>query len=44
VNVQTWKARCVLCQKLVAVRANADEAAKVLDHHLAKEHGIEVES
>jgi len=43
-NVQTWKARCVLCQKLVAVRANADEAAKVLDAHLAKEHGIAVES
>jgi hypothetical protein len=44
VTVQTWKARCVLCGKLVAVRASSDEAAKVLDHHLAKEHGIEVES
>jgi hypothetical protein len=44
VNVQTWKARCVLCQKLVAVRASSDEAAKVLDAHLAKEHGIAVES
>lgn len=43
-TVQTWKARCVLCKKLVAVRADADEAAKVLDYHLAKEHGIEVES
>lgn len=43
-RVPTWKARCVLCQKLVAVRPNAEEAAKVLDHHLAKVHGIEVES
>jgi hypothetical protein len=43
-NVQTWKARCVLCQKLVAVRANAEEATKVLDAHLATVHGLEVES
>jgi len=44
VRIQTWGARCVLCGKLASEGVSASDARDGLDRHLAKVHGIEVES
>ena len=40
-----WAATCVVCGEAVAqAEETADEAQAAFDEHLAKVHGIEVES